>query len=94
MTAERAKAYGRVAAVLANVAPSKLQPLELATIRFAADELVLAPDPLAEPAADALRDAYDVLDHLVQCGRWTRDGAGRLGQHLEDCAGANVAVPA
>jgi hypothetical protein len=92
MTPDRAQAYGRVIAVLGNVAPTKLQPIELSILRFAADELVLAADPLPESASLALRDAYDVLDHLVECGRWTRDGAGRLGQHIEDCAGAAGAI--
>lgn len=93
MTAERSEAYAHVVRTLRDMEATKLQPLEVETIRFAADELVLAPDPLPEAAAAALREAYDVLDHLVSCGRWTYDGAGRLGEHLEACAGAIVHHP-
>lgn len=91
MTTERAQAYGHVMRTLRDMEATKLRPLELDVIRFAADELVLAPDPLHVGAAVALREAYDVLDRLVSCGRWTYDGAGRLGEHLEACAGAAAA---
>src|SRR4051794_41911732 len=61
MTSERAQAYGRVTAMLADGGPTKLQDDEQDIVREAADTLLFCEDVHAYPAGEAAPDAIDEL---------------------------------
>lgn len=94
MNAQRAEAYGNVTRILANATPSKLHAGELMTLRQAADAMVFADTPPSEDDIATLRAALGLLEDLVECDRWTMEGAERLATYIEACAGAPVAAAA
>jgi hypothetical protein len=86
MTAQRARAYGRVMRTCRDLGPPKLLPPEQARIRRAADALVFSTElPPSASAHAALADLYALRDHLVFTGRWTPRRAGRLIQDVLGC---------
>ncbi len=86
MTSERAQAYGRVTATLADVGPTKLQPAEQDVLREAADTLLFCEDVTADPGAAGALDAVDeLLERLVASERWSSERADELRRDLEAC---------
>lgn len=86
MSPERSLAYRRVMKTLSDLGSSKLQPGEQARIREAADTLIFTVDLDADPAASAaLGDVEDLLNALVECGRWQRETAERLADDVYGC---------
>jgi hypothetical protein len=86
MTSERAQAYGRVTATLAEIGPTKLQAAEQDVLRDAADTLLFCEDADGDPAAqDALAAVDALLDRLVESDRWTTDRAEDLRRDVEAC---------
>jgi hypothetical protein len=90
MTPARSHAYGRVTRKLDDAAIAKLHPPELAALRTAADDLLFAGDEDEDQVEAALREAFVVLDRLVDAGRWTADRARALLRDLEACAPARA----
>jgi hypothetical protein len=89
MTSERAQAYGRVTATLADVGPTKLQPGEQDVLRETADTLLFSEDITVDTAAQEALDAVDeLLERLVSTGRWTAERADRLRGDIEACGPA------
>jgi hypothetical protein len=89
MTSDRAEAYGRVTATLADVGPAKLQPAEVATIRDTADTLLFCEDVAEDTAAqDALAVIEELVDRLVESDRWTAERADALLHDVEACGPA------
>lgn len=89
MTSERAQAYGRVTATLAEIGPTKLQPAEQDLLREAADTLLFSEDVATDPlASDALHEVDQLLDRLVASDRWTAERAEELRRDLEACGPA------
>jgi hypothetical protein len=89
MTSERAQAYGRVTATLAEVGPVKLQPAEQETIREAADTLLFCEDVAGDPAAqEAIGAMEQLVERLVDSDRWTRERAQDLLRDVESCGPA------
>ena len=87
MTSERAQAYGRVTATIADLGSTKLQPDEVERIRTAADTLLFAEDLDSNApgsARDALADAEELTAALVDSGRWTEERAQRLFDDLAE----------
>jgi hypothetical protein len=90
MTSERAQAYGRVTAMLADVGPTKLQADEQDIVREAADTLLFCEDIHADPAAqEALDTVNDLVERLVSSERWTAERAEELRRDIEAC-GATI----
>jgi hypothetical protein len=91
MTSERAEAYGRVTATLADVGPTKLQPGEQELLREAADALLFAEDVTTDTAASEALDSVDeLLERLVSTGRWTHERADKLRADVEACGPAVI----
>lgn len=89
MTSERAQAYGRVTAMLADVGPTKLQADEQDAVREAADTLLFCEDVHADPAAEEALDTVDELvERLVSSERWTAERAEELRRNIEACGPA------
>ncbi|HEU4658018.1 MAG TPA: hypothetical protein VFR97_10850 [Capillimicrobium sp.] len=89
MTSERAQAYGRVTATLADIGPTKLQPAEQDALREAADTLLFCEDVAGDPAAqEALARVDELLDRLVTSDRWTADRAEELRRDIAACGPA------
>lgn len=89
MTSERAQAYGRVTATLAEIGPTKLQPAEQDVLRDAADTLLFCDDVAADPnAREALERVDELLDRLVASDRWTAERAEELRRDIEACGPA------
>ena len=91
MTSDRSKAYGRVMRTLADLGPSKLLPTEQERLREAADTLLFAESVDADGLRAATDDAYDLVEHLVDCGRWSGEHARRLAGDLAACGPIVVA---
>lgn len=89
MTSQQADAYLKVADVLDKEHGVTLRPVEAEAIRAAADALFFDEPDLRE-ARDA---AQDVLDALVDSGRWSEDRAATMAAWLDSC-GALAATPA
>jgi hypothetical protein len=89
MNSERAQAYGRVTATLAEIGPTKLQAAEQDTLRDAADTLLFCEDVAGDPAAQAaLARVDELLEHLVASDRWTPERADDLRRDVEACGPA------
>lgn len=88
MTSDRSEAYGRVMHTLADVGPTKLLPSEQERLREAADTVLFCESVEADALLQATRDAQELIDHLVACGRWSEDRAGRLADDLAACGPA------
>ena len=79
MSPERTASYRRVLQTLADLGPSKLQPLEQERIRFAVDTLIFSDGSASdEPARDAVADTERLCRALVESGRWELVTAERL----------------
>jgi hypothetical protein len=71
---------------LRDVGPAKLLPPEQAKIRFAADSLLFCADVVADASARrAYGEIEQLSEHLVSCGRWTTEAAGRLEDGVWAC---------
>jgi hypothetical protein len=71
---------------LRDLGSSKLQPGEQDRIREAADTLIFSVDLDESSAASAaLEDLDDLLNALVDCGRWQRETAERLADDVYAC---------
>jgi hypothetical protein len=74
---------------LSDLGASKLQPGEQDRIREAADALIFSVDLDVDRAAGAaLEDLDDLLNALVDCGRWSRETAERLADDVYACGPA------
>jgi hypothetical protein len=75
---------------LSDLGSSKLQPGEQDRIREAADTLIFSLDLDDDvAAAAALEDVDDLLNALVECGRWQRETAARLADDVYRCGPAH-----
>jgi hypothetical protein len=92
MNEERARAYGRVVKTLDDMGPSKLLEREQDLIREAADTLLFSADPSDEACRAASRDVELLAQHLVECERWSPEGAEQLVADVSACGLARVAV--
>lgn len=89
MNSERAQAYGRVTAMLADLGPTKLQADEQDAVREAADTLLFCEDVHADPAArEALQTVAELAERLVAAERWTPERAEQLRRDIEACGPA------
>lgn len=80
MNEARSNAYGRVRKTLEDLGPTKLQDDEQALIRAAADALLFDED-----GYDRLAEVEDLLERLVESGRWTQELARQLVDDLAAC---------
>lgn len=80
MNEARSNAYGRVLKTLEDLGPTKLQPDEQELIRAAADALLFDDD-----GYDRLAEVEDLLERLVESGRWTSALARQLVDDLAAC---------
>jgi hypothetical protein len=86
MTAERARAYGRVIQTLDNLGATKLQADEQQRVRHAADALILTRDLAKDAEARAaLEDVMRLGHRLVESGRWHRATAAQLVDDIAEC---------
>src|ERR1700760_260777 len=86
MSPERSHAYRRVMNTLSDLGASKLQPGEQDRIREAADALIFCADLDQDSSARAaFEDVEDLLNALIQCGRWQRETAERLADDVYGC---------
>jgi hypothetical protein len=86
MTSRRARAYARVTMTLDNLGPAKLLGPEQAQIRHVADTLLFCADlPNDAQARAEFAGIEALLEHLVGCGRWSRERAADLGDAVWDC---------
>ena len=83
MNSERTQAYGRVVRMLEDLGPAKLQPVEQARVRDAADTLIFAAD--LDEARAALEDIDALTEHLVNSGRWSDERAQQLVDDILAC---------
>ena len=92
MTSDRSRAYGRVRKTIEEMGPAKLHELEQRRLRAAADTLIFA-GPGEYSALRVLDDVEHLMEHLVNCGRWTAERARGLVADLAACGpGAPDAV--
>jgi hypothetical protein len=85
MTSERANAYGRVVAMIDELAATKLQPAEVERIRQAADTLLFSESLDAPGAREAIDDIENLTAHLAESDRWTEERARRLFDDVAEC---------
>ena len=85
MTSDRARAYGRLMHTIEEVGPSKLQPVEVARLREAADTLLFSEDPTAPGVREALDDVESLARHLEETERWTEERAAELVDAVAEC---------
>jgi len=83
MNSERTQAYGRVVRMLEDLGPAKLQPVEQARVRDAADTLIFAAD--LDEARAALEDVDALAEHLVASDRWSAELARQLIDDILAC---------
>ncbi len=76
----RSQAYGRVVKALAQSGDAELTPDEQQIIRTAADALLFEGDGYDELAA-----VEDLVQQLVDAGRWTPDSGHRLVDDVAAC---------
>lgn len=76
----RSEAYGRVVKTLAETGPVELSADEQQTIRTAADALLFDGDGYDELAA-----VEDLVQHLVDAGRWSAERGRRLVDDVAAC---------
>ena len=89
MSPERSHAYQRVMQTLSDLGSSKLQPSEQDRIREAADTLIFSVDLDDSAASAAFEEVEDLLNALVNCGRWQRETAERLADDVYGCGPAH-----
>jgi len=85
MTSERAAAYGRVMTTISDLGASKLQPAECERLRSAADTLLFSETIGAPGARAALEDVEDLVEALVDSGRWMDERAHALFENVQAC---------
>ena len=86
MTANRARAYSRVLALVDGLGPAKLHAAERQTIRDAADAVLFTLDIVSDPDAAAMLRRLDVLmDRLVAGGRLLEETADDIVEAVERC---------
>jgi hypothetical protein len=86
MTSQRARAYARVTTTLDNLGPAKLLGPERAQIRHGADTLLFCVDLPSDASARAeFAGVEALLEHLVACGRWSRERAASLSDDVWAC---------
>jgi hypothetical protein len=86
MTSRRARAYARVTMTLDELGPAKLLGPEQAQIRHVADTLLFCADLPSDALARAeFAGVEALLEHLVACGRWSRQRAGSLSDDVWAC---------
>jgi len=90
MTSERANAYSRVMATLAELGPAKLLPAERDEIRAAADVLLFDEGSEAERS---LAEMQALARQLVDSGRWLGETADGLVADLEATGPVLVPLP-
>jgi hypothetical protein len=83
----RGRAHTRLRELLGSRGPEQVQPAEREQLVDAADALLFG-----EPDATERRDAaLDLLDHVVESGRWEPSAANAIAQALRACG--PVATP-
>lgn len=87
MTTDRSRAYARVTRTVADLGPAKLHDLEQRRVRNAADALVFAAVHDDEALA-ALADVEQLVQALVDSGRWTPQRARCLADDVAACGPA------
>ncbi|MGH2941665.1 MAG: hypothetical protein ACRDLN_02655 [Solirubrobacteraceae bacterium] len=80
MDNDRSQAYGRVVKTLAQTGQGELTPDEQQTVRTAADALLFEGDGYDELAA-----VEDLVQQLVDAGRWPADRGRRLVDDVAAC---------
>ena len=86
MTTNRARAYGRVMTLIAELGPAKLHDAEQQVIRDAADALLFCSDvPSDREARKALEALQEVVDRLVATERLIPETGERLFDAVEGC---------
>lgn len=88
MTPQQAEAYVRLVAILEQENGVTLRPKETELLRAAADALFFD----EEDARDARDRAQDVLDALLESGRWGDERIANVAACLDSCG--NLAVAA
>ena len=86
MTTNRARAYGRVMTLLAELGPAKLHEDEQRAIRDAADALLFATDVASDPEAKAaLKHLDHVIERLVASERLMAETSDAILDAVEAC---------
>ena len=86
MTTNRARAYGRLMTLIADIGPANLHPDEQQAVREAADALVFAIDVASDADAKvALNHLDDVMDRLVATERLMPATADAVLDAVEAC---------
>jgi hypothetical protein len=85
MTSDRAAAYGRVMTTIDELGSTKFQPAEIERLREAADTLLFAESFAAPGAEAAIDDVEQLVQHLVDSGRWTAERANTLLDDVQEC---------
>ena len=94
MTTNRARAYGRVMDLIADLGPAKLHAGEQQAIRDAADALLFSMDLASDPeAGEALQNLEAVVDRLVETERLLDDTARHLLETVEACGPQTELLP-
>jgi len=83
MTASRSQAYGRLIKTLEEMPTTTLRADELDVLREAADTMLFTSDP--SDARRARRNATELADRLVECGRWTEETSQAVLRDLWSC---------
>jgi hypothetical protein len=86
MTTNRARAYGRVMTLIAELGPAKLHADEQQAVRDAADALLFAFDVTSDADARAALDHLDALmERLVENDRLIPETAAAILDAVEAC---------
>lgn len=86
MTKNRARAYGRVTALIDELGPAKLHAREQQTIRDAADAVLFTNDITSDREVVELLDALDrMMDGMVESGRMQQGTADDIVEAVERC---------
>lgn len=86
MTPQRHEHYRAALAIIDDVGPSKLHEAERETLTGCAEDLLLSDNLLTIRARR--QEALELLDRLVESGRWLELTARRLGEHIQACGPA------
>lgn len=78
--------YRAALAIIDDVGPSKLHAPERETLTTCAEDLLLSDNLVAVLSRRA--EALELLERLVESGRWLELTARRLGEHIQACGPA------
>jgi len=78
MTSDRADAYRRVLTTLHDIGPAKLWPSEQTCIREASDPRLFSGGRGGDDARTAFAAVAELVNRLVETGRWTDSRAREL----------------